>query len=154
MDSYLPGFPVMPASLIIEGLALTGGLLVAEHGHFQERVVLAKIGKAVFRRHAMAGDQLTYTAQVEVFQPDGAICKCTSHIGRELQAEVELMFAHLDDRFQGVDLFKPYELLEMLRIFRLYEVGRSSDGTPLTIPQPMLDSERTLLAAERGPASN
>lgn len=154
MDEYLPGYAVMPASLIIEGLAQTAGLLVAEHGGFQKRVVLAKIGKAVFHRPAMAGDQLTYTGEVQVFQTDGAICNGTCHIAGELQAEVELVFAHLGDRFRGIDLFRPDELLEMLRVYRLYEVGRQADGSPLVIPGHMLDAERAVLAATATAASN
>ena len=43
----------MPNSLIIEGVAQTGGLLVCEHSQFREKVVLAKIPKArVLRRRA------------------------------------------------------------------------------------------------------
>jgi 3-hydroxyacyl-[acyl-carrier-protein] dehydratase len=154
MDDYLPGFPMMPSSLILEGLAQTSGLLVAEHGGFLERVVLAKVGKAVFYRPAVPGDRLTYTAEVEVFQPDGAICKCTSHIEGQLQAEVDLVFAHLDDRFEGTDLFKPDELLQMVRIFRLYEVGCKPDGSPLSIPPHMLAAEQAVLASGTPAASN
>jgi 3-hydroxyacyl-[acyl-carrier-protein] dehydratase len=154
MDDYLPGFPVMPASVILEGLAQTSGLLVAEHGGFLERVVLAKVGKAVFHLFARPGDQLRYTAHVEVFQPDGAICKCTSHLNGQLQAEVDLVFAHLDDRFEGVELFKPDELLQMLRIFRMYEVGCKEDGSPLVIPEHMLAAERAVLAGNTAAASN
>jgi 3-hydroxyacyl-[acyl-carrier-protein] dehydratase len=38
----------MPASLIIEGMAQTGGILVGEARNFEEKVVLAKIPKAEF----------------------------------------------------------------------------------------------------------
>lgn len=155
MDDYLPGFPVMPAALIIEGLAQTAGLLVAEHGGFQERVVLAKIGKAVFHMPAMAGDQLIYSATVEAFQADGAICKCESRIGEQLQAEADLMFAHLDNaRFYGVDLFQPQELLRMLRIFRLFDVGKKPNGTSIEIPSHMLAAEKAVLAGCGSSASN
>lgn len=146
LDDYIPGYPIMPAPLIIEGMAQTGGLLVAEHGGFLERVVLAKVGKAVFHFPAVPGDQMLYTTTVEAFQPDGAICKCTSHIKNRLQAEVELVFAHLDDaRFRGVDLFRPDELLRMLRIFHMFEVGKKADGSPLEIPPHMLAAERAAL---------
>jgi 3-hydroxyacyl-[acyl-carrier-protein] dehydratase len=147
MDDYLPGCPVMPAAVIVEGFAQTAGLLVAEHGGFHERVVLAKIGKAIFHFPAMAGDQLIYTATVQSFQPDGAFCHCESYIGQRLQAEAELMFAQLDDaRFRGIDLFQPDELLQMLRIFRLFDVGKKPDGSPIEIPPHMLAAERAVLA--------
>ena len=142
MEGYAPGLPVMPASLIIEGLAQVGGLLVGEHNAFQERVVLAKIGKAVFHRPAMAGETLTYTSVVENMQADGAICKGTSHIGDQLHAEIELVFAHLDQRFAGVDQFDPADFLRMLRLFRLYEVGRAADGGPLEIPDHLFRAEQ------------
>jgi 3-hydroxyacyl-[acyl-carrier-protein] dehydratase len=155
MDEYIPGCPVMPASVILEGIAQTAGLLVAEHGDFKERVVLAKIGKAVFHFPAMAGDQLIYTATVQAFQPDGAICHCQSHVGGRLQGEADLMFAHLDDvRFRGVDLFRPEELLRMLRIYALFDVGKKPDGSPIQIPPHMLEAEQAVLAGLRVSASN
>ena len=142
MEGYGPWLPMMPASLIIEGLAQAGGLLVGEHNAFQERVVLAKIGKAVFHRPALAGDTLTYTTVVENMQADGAICKGTSHIGDQLHAEIDLVFAHLDDRFLGVDQFEPADFLRLLRLLRLYEVGRTADGEPLKIPDHLLQAEQ------------
>lgn len=155
MDDYCPGFAVAPASLILEGFAQTAGLLVAEHGGFHARVVLAKIGKAVFHFPATAGDQMIYTATVQSFQTDGAVCHCVSHIGGQLHAEADLMFAHLDDvRFQGIDLFRPDELLRMLRIFRMFDVGKKADGTPLDVPPHMLAAEAVVLAGDTKSASN
>jgi len=58
LHDHFPGYPVMPASLIIEGLAQTGGILVGEAGGFAEKVVLAKIPRAEFHGVACAGDQL------------------------------------------------------------------------------------------------
>jgi 3-hydroxyacyl-[acyl-carrier-protein] dehydratase len=108
--------------------------------------VLAKVSKAVFHRPALAGDQLIYTARVEEFQGDGAICSCVSRIGDQIQAEADLVFAHLNQpRFEGVDLFHPDELMLMLRTFRLYEVGRNPDGTELEIPHHLLAAEQAAL---------
>ncbi len=58
LHDHFPGFPVMPASLIIEGLAQTGGILVGEAGGFAEKVILAKIPRAEFFGVGCAGDQL------------------------------------------------------------------------------------------------
>ena len=58
---HFPGYPVMPAPLILEGLAQTGGILVGEANEFTKKVVLAKIPKATFHREALAGETLTYT---------------------------------------------------------------------------------------------
>jgi len=48
LADHFPGFPVMPHSLIIEGLAQTGGILVGEALQFSTVVVLAKIPKVSF----------------------------------------------------------------------------------------------------------
>src|ERR1700733_16063963 len=45
-DLY-PAFPIVPHSLIVEGMAQTSGILVGEARGFAEKVILAKIGRAV-----------------------------------------------------------------------------------------------------------
>ena len=42
---HFPGYPVMPAALLLEGLAQTGGILAGEARGFREKVVLAKVPK-------------------------------------------------------------------------------------------------------------
>ena len=94
LHDHFPGAPVMPNSLIIEGLAQTGGLLVAEHGGFEERVVLAKMAKARFHFPAVPGDTLTYRVTIEDIHKDGAIVSGTSHVGRAAAS-------------RGADLLRP-----------------------------------------------
>src|SRR5688572_2393382 len=79
IDGYNPGFPVMPASLMIEGMAQTAGLLVGEMDGFSQRVVLAKIGKAVFHRLALPGDTLRYEAEIADVKRDGAIASINAY---------------------------------------------------------------------------
>ncbi len=146
VPDYTVAMPVMPASLIIEGLAQTGGLLVGEHNGFRERVVLAKVSKAVFHGNAEAGDTLTYTAEIADMQTNGAIVEATVHIGERLFAEAQIVFAHLDDRFEGVELFDPADFLGALRSYKLYDVGKKADGSPLEPPQHLLEAEKTLFA--------
>src|SRR5690606_29827235 len=81
IHDHFPGTPMMPASLIIEGMAQTGGLLVSEYNDFQERVVLAKLAKSNFHCEAVPGDTLTYRAEIQMMDKDGAMCTTTSHIG-------------------------------------------------------------------------
>src|SRR5215471_6606385 len=69
---HFPGYPVMPATLILEGLAQTGGILVGEVNDFKEKVVLAKIPKAVFHREMLAGEQLIYEVELLHLRPEGA----------------------------------------------------------------------------------
>ena len=70
LSDYLPGFPVLPCSLIVEGLAWTGGILANDQRGFRERTVLAKVNRAVFHRPALPGDQLRYTAVLEAIEAE------------------------------------------------------------------------------------
>src|SRR5947209_7683198 len=71
-SEHFPGYPVMPAPLILEGLAQTGGILVGEANDFQEKVVLAKIVSARFTREALAGESLVYDVEILTLRPEGA----------------------------------------------------------------------------------
>jgi len=134
LHDHFPGFPVMPNSLVIEGLAQTGGLLVCEHTRFKEKVVLAKIPKVRFYGEAFPGDTLVYTATIDYVRRDGAMVTATSYRGDQLQAEMEIVFAHLDDEFGERTLFDPQDLLQMMRVLRAFEVGHAPDGSPLVEP--------------------
>src|SRR5882672_10964141 len=93
---HFPGYPVMPAALILEGLAQTGGILVGEANQFKEKVVLAKVPKAVFHREMLAGEVLTYEAEILHLRPEGAAVAGRVLVDGTLTAEAEIFFAHLD----------------------------------------------------------
>ncbi|GAB6164691.1 3-hydroxyacyl-ACP dehydratase FabZ family protein [Thermostilla marina] len=131
LHDHFPSYPLMPAALIIEGVAQTGGLLVCEYHAFRQKVVLAKVPRAKFYFEARPGDTLTYTVQIESLHDDGAIVSATSHRGEELQAELELVFACLNGEADR-ELFDPGDLTHMMRILRAYDVGHKPDGSPLT----------------------
>jgi 3-hydroxyacyl-[acyl-carrier-protein] dehydratase len=141
LHDHFAGAPVMPNSLIIEGLAQTGGLLVGEHNGFNERVVLGKVCKAKFHFHAVPGDTLRYQTDIIDVQKDGALVNATSHVGDRLQAEVELFFVHLDISMAGKELFDPATLLQMLKMVGLFKVGRTAAGGPLEIPPALAAAE-------------
>lgn len=134
LHDHFPGYPVMPASLIVEGMAQTAGLLVCEYSQFRFKVVLAKITRAVFHCPAVAGDTLTYTAKVESIRDDGAMVTTTSHKGDTVQAEAEIFFAHLDGGHQDKTLIQPRDFLRMMRLLKVYEIGRAADGSRLVEP--------------------
>jgi 3-hydroxyacyl-[acyl-carrier-protein] dehydratase len=134
LHDHFPGFPVMPNSLIAEGLAQTGGLLVGEHNGFEKKVVLAKIPKAHFHFPAVPGDTLTYTATIEYIKDDGAMVSATSHLGDRLQAEMEIVFAHLPENEGAKSLFEPKNFVFTMKLLGVFDVGRSSDGTRLKPP--------------------
>jgi len=93
---HFPGYPVMPASLILEGLAQTGGILVGEASQFQEKVVLAKVPRAVFHREMLAGETLIYEAEILHLRPEGAAVNCRVLVEGQVTAEAEIFFAYLD----------------------------------------------------------
>lgn len=136
--NHFPGYPVLPTSLIVEGLAQTGGLLVAQHGDFIHKVVLAKVGKATFHRLARPGDQLVYAVQAVSLQQEGSVIEGTCYVGGSESegplAEVQLVFAYLGERFGQVELFDARYLRTMLKTLRLFEIGTTPDGAPLQIP--------------------
>jgi 3-hydroxyacyl-[acyl-carrier-protein] dehydratase len=147
MDDYSPGFPIMPASLIVEGMAQTAGLLIGEMSGFEHRVVLAKIGKAVFHFPARPGDTLRYSAIIQDVKADGAIATVESRLGEKLQGEVEFMFAFLDDRFPPGPLFEPVDFVAMIRAFGMYDVGRTAEGQPIELPAFYVEAERAARAS-------
>ncbi len=131
LHEHFPRYPVMPKSLVIEGLAQTGGLLVCECNRFREKVILAKVPRVRFHCEALPGDTLVYTATIEAIQENGASVRCTSHLGEVLHAEMEVVFAHLNSDYNGKVLFEPKVYRWMMRILRAFEVGHAADGSPL-----------------------
>lgn len=93
---HWPGYPVMPASLMLEGLAQTGGILVGEANGFREKVVLAKIPQARFNREVLAGEQLIYEVELVHLRQEGALVQGRVFVGGALVVEAEIFFAHLD----------------------------------------------------------
>jgi len=139
LHDHFPGYPVLPKSLVIEGVAQTGGLLVSEHNAFVEKVVLAKISFARFYAEALPGDRLVYRAQLESINQDGAIISATSHKDGELHAELEIVFAHFNSS-QIESLYEPESFLRMMRMLGAYDIGHAADGGPLVPPTRLLQA--------------
>lgn len=106
----LPAAPVMPASLIIEGMAQTAGILVGHAGGFAEKVILAKIGRAELEREATPGETLRYTATMRQLDALGAATEGLVELlpaDRAAPAQaigrIDLMFSHIDRNMAGVE---------------------------------------------------
>jgi 3-hydroxyacyl-[acyl-carrier-protein] dehydratase len=103
LHDHWEAFPIHPASLMIEGMAQTGGILVGQARNFEEKVLLGKVVKAEFDDIVCPGDQITYQAVVDTVNQDasfirGVILKNGLEIGR-----VELMFTHVDHNMAGLE---------------------------------------------------
>jgi 3-hydroxyacyl-[acyl-carrier-protein] dehydratase len=101
LHDHFPHFPVMPECLMIEGMAQTAGILVGEAKNFEEKVILAKIKKAVFHDHVCPGDTITLHAEIENIADEAASTTGKIFRGEELIAEISLMFSHIDKNLGG-----------------------------------------------------
>src|SRR5262249_11409604 len=132
LHDHFPGYPVMPASLIIEGLAQTGGILVGEAGGFAEKVVLAKIPRAEFHGDACAGDQLVYEVTLTNLRREWAVDSVKECLEGELLHDAEIVFAHLDNS-RANQIFGPknfvftQQLLGVLDLAKAQQRARDAD---------------------------
>lgn len=147
LHDYWPGYPIMPSTLIVEGMAQTGGLLVGEMIGFERCVILAKVSRATFHEVAVPGDRLTYTATIETQTSEGAIVHGTSHKEDVLQAEINLVFGFIPERMEGVEQFYPADFLSTMRKFGMFDVLRTPEGEPKLPPARMLEAEQNAFAS-------
>ncbi len=146
VDEYAPGRTYLPAPLIIEGIAQTGGMLLGQLSDFKDRIVLAKVIKSTFLFEAYPGDTLIYRVEIKNRDDLGALVEATSEINGQPHGQIELMFAALqDDRFDQVELFEPAQFCRMLRMLHLFEVGVNPDGSPISVPPHMIEAEKAFL---------
>jgi 3-hydroxyacyl-[acyl-carrier-protein] dehydratase len=141
LHDHFPGFPVMPGSLIMEGLAQTGGILLGESKQFRHVVVLAKIPKMTFHSWACPGDTLTYTARLTNSGDEGGCVECDARVGQRLVAEGEIFFAHLAQK-DGAPKIDQRNFVFTTRLLSVLDVGRAGDGSARASadrPNPVAD---------------
>jgi len=101
LADHFPGFGVMPETLCIEAMAQTAGILVGQAGDFKEKVILAKIKKAVFFDYVTPGDTIRLEAKIESIAPEAASTSGKITCDDKLIAEIDLMFSHIDRNLGG-----------------------------------------------------
>ena len=103
LHDHFPGYPMVPASLLLEGMAQTGGILVGEARGFREKVILAKISRAIFHDDVLPGCMIAFHAHVESLGDEAASIR--GEIQREgaVVAEIELMYSHIDQNLGGLE---------------------------------------------------
>ncbi len=119
-------------------MAQTAGMLVSQYNAFKERVILAKVPRLVFHCRGVPGDTLTYHAKLEAIEETGARAITTSHIGERIQAEAEILFAHIDRETAHRPLFAGEDFGDLLKSLRIFDVGRNPDGSKLNYPEHLL----------------
>lgn len=107
-DAHREALPIMPAPLMIEGMAQTAGILVGSVNRFREKVILAKIVNATFDAEIGPGETIEYDATLERIDANGASTAGTVRRLRlpatewETIGRVDLMFSHIDQNMAGL----------------------------------------------------
>lgn len=130
LHDHFPGFPVMPGSLILEGMAQTGGILLGQTSDFNEIVILAKVPNVTYHSWACPGDTLIYTATILDVRPEGGVVECKAHVGDRLVAEAEIVFAHLDRSADSAPAsLDQKNFVFSMGLMGILDVGKAGTGT-------------------------
>jgi len=129
LHDHFPGFPVMPASLMVEGMAQTGGILLGEKNAFRHIVILAKVPKVTFHGWVCPGDSLVYTAKLVEARDEGGSVECTAHVGDRLVAEAEIVFVHLDQNDPELGAIDQKNFVFSTNLLSVLDVGKAGDGS-------------------------
>jgi 3-hydroxyacyl-[acyl-carrier-protein] dehydratase len=103
LHDHWEAYPIMPVTLMIEGMAQTAGILVGEARGFKEKVILAKVAKAELNDVVTPGDQITYQAEIDTIAPEAASTRGTVLKNGRPIGEIDLMFSHIDRNLAGVE---------------------------------------------------
>jgi len=128
LHDHFPGFPVMPGSLMIEGMAQTGGILLGEHNDFEYNVILAKVPKVEFHSWACPGDQLIYSATLENVSEAGGAVLVTATVGERLVAEADIVFVHLSSDDPQLSRIDQKNFVFNMNLMDILTVGKAGDG--------------------------
>jgi len=128
LHDHYPGFPVMPGSLIAEGLAQTGGILLGELNDFEHVVILAKIPKLEFHSWACPGEMLTYKVKLLDSSEQGGMVACTAMIGDRLVAEGEIVFAHVDKASPEAVKIDQKNFVFSMNLLGVMDVGKAGSS--------------------------
>lgn len=129
LHDHFPGFPVMPASLMLEGMAQTGGILLGEKNDFEHIVILAKVPKVTYHSWATPGDTLTYTATLLESRAEGGSTEVVAKVGDRLVAEAEIVFVHLDQNDPEMGSLDQKNFVFSMGLMSILDVGKAGDGS-------------------------
>ena len=130
LHDHFPGFPVMPGSLMIEGMAQTGGILLGEVNGFKHNVILAKVPKMEFHSWAMPGDQLIYEATLRDVREEGGSVTVKATVGDRLVADGEIMFVHLNSDDPQLSRIDQKNFVFRVNLMDILNVGKSGGSLP------------------------
>jgi len=129
LHDHFPGYPVMPPSLMIEGMAQTAGILVGEARGFEENVILAKIRRARFDDYCLPRDRIAYQATIESIESAGAMTSGVVFRNQTEIGRVDLMFSHVDRSAASLELPEHNFVFtrQFMDLLRAYRIGGRDD---------------------------
>ncbi len=138
-ESYLrdhfPRHPIMPNTLIVEGMGQTGMYLACEATGYSDLILLAKVSSARFHREAVPGDLLTYSVSLDSIGQQGVSVSASSRIGDLPQGEAELLYTRRPARPADIQ-----DMVRRMRLLKVYQIGLAPDGGPLRPPEMITSS--------------
>lgn len=89
---HFPGHPIMPAVLIIEAMAQTGGVMLLNTVDDPKKylVYFTRVDKAKFRRPVLPGDQLRFELEMKTLRRGMCTMQGFAYVDGKLAAEAEL----------------------------------------------------------------
>ncbi|MDA0831976.1 MAG: beta-hydroxyacyl-ACP dehydratase [Planctomycetota bacterium] len=130
LHDHFPGYPIMPGSLMIEGMAQTGGILLGEALGFEKPVVLAKVPKMEFHGWVTPGDTIHYHVHLTDVRPEGGAVQTKAMVGENVVAEGEIVFFCLEPNnfaANGFDQSKFSFSLNLLDVMKIGKAGYPSE---------------------------
>ncbi|HEU4929954.1 MAG TPA: bifunctional UDP-3-O-[3-hydroxymyristoyl] N-acetylglucosamine deacetylase/3-hydroxyacyl-ACP dehydratase [Candidatus Krumholzibacteria bacterium] len=91
-NGHFPGHPIMPAVLIIEAMAQTGGVMLLNTVDDPKKylVYFTRVDKAKFRRPVLPGDQLRFELEMKSLRRGLCTMQGFAYVDGKLAAEAEL----------------------------------------------------------------
>ncbi len=91
-SGHFPGHPIMPAVLIIEAMAQTGGVMLLNTVDDPRKylVYFTRVDKAKFRRPVLPGDQLRFELEMKTLRRGMCTMQGYAYVDDKLAAEAEL----------------------------------------------------------------
>ncbi|KPJ52661.1 MAG: hypothetical protein AMS16_06105 [Planctomycetes bacterium DG_58] len=127
LHDHFPSYPIMPPSLMIEGMAQTAGILAGSTVDFKTNIILAKVSKATFHRLVRPGDQLVFEAELVESRAEGHRTETRVTVDGELVAESSMMFVNLNSGPDNLGMFVFTDaLMQLLRECPDIDMGPSA----------------------------
>lgn len=126
----------LTATLVLEGLAQTGGLLAFDATGFQLSPIMARIPHAEFYFDPQPGEVLHYKARLDRLGPEGARVSLLSQQADRLHAKVQILFALVGNGSDGEVKVDPGIFYRMMCESAAFEVP--TKGRPARLPNDLV----------------